>query len=129
MIDNCVRFFGEKPKPVFSPLAPGDHPELDSSDLLDLEGTKIYQSLIGALQWVIQIGRFDVATAVMTMSRFRAAPRKGHMDRVKRIHGYISKMRHAVIRIRTEEPDYSSVCCLTASGRDKHGVTLDTEQP
>ena len=69
MIDDYVRFFGEKPKPVFSPLVPGDHPELDSSDLLDLEGTKIYQSLISALQWVIQIGGFDVATAVMTMSR------------------------------------------------------------
>jgi hypothetical protein len=45
-------------------LAKGDHPELDTSDLLDMEGIKIYQSLIGALQWVIQIGRFDVATAV-----------------------------------------------------------------
>jgi hypothetical protein len=41
-----------------------------------MEGIKIYQSLIGALQWVIQIGRFDVATAVMTMSRFRASPDK-----------------------------------------------------
>ena len=42
------------------------------------------------------------------MSRFRAAPRKGHLERVQRIHGYISKMRHGVLRIRTEEPDYSS---------------------
>ena len=41
------------------------------------------------------------------MSRFRAAPREGHMERVKRIHGYLSKLRHGVIRIRTDEPDYS----------------------
>jgi hypothetical protein len=33
-----------------------------------------------ALQWVIQIGCFDIITAVMTMSCFQAAPRKGHMD-------------------------------------------------
>ena len=109
MIDNYVRIFGQKPKQASSPLVKGDHPELDTSDLLDMEDAKIYQSLIGALQWVIQIGRFDVATAVMTMSRFRAAPRQGHMDRVKRIHGYISKMRHGVIRMRTEEPDYSDI--------------------
>jgi hypothetical protein len=56
-------------------------------DLLNHEDTKIYQSLIGALQWVVQLGRIDIITAVMTMSRFRAAPRQGHMDRVKRIHG------------------------------------------
>ena len=43
------------------------------------------------------------------MSRFRAAPRQGHMDRVRRIIGYLSKMRHAIIRIRTTEPDYSSL--------------------
>ena len=59
------------------------------------------------LQWVIQIGRFDITTAVMTLSRFRAAPRQGHLDRVKRIFGYLSKMRHATIRIRTGEPDFS----------------------
>jgi hypothetical protein len=82
---------------------------LDTSELLNDEGVRNYQSLIGALQWAISIGRFDVATAVMTMSGFRVAPRQGHLDRVKRIYGYLSKMRHAVIRIRTEEPDYSDL--------------------
>ena len=38
---------------------------------------------------------------------FRTAPWKGHLERVKRIHGYLSKMRHGAIRIRTEMPDYS----------------------
>ena len=70
---------------------------------------KIYQSLIGGMQWVIQIGRFDVSTAVMTLSRFRAAPRRGHLDRVKRIHGYLSKMWFGIVRIRTEEPDFSAI--------------------
>ena len=109
LLDNYKRLFGTQPKAATSPLIKNDHPELDDSELLDLEHIKIYQSLIGGLQWVIQIGRFDVSTAVMTLSRFRAAPRQGHMDRVKRIHGYMSKMRHAVIRIRTEEPDYSDL--------------------
>ena len=108
-IDNYVRIFGQKPKQYTSPLVKGDHPELDTSDLLEIDDIKIYQSLIGALQWTVQIGRFDVGTAVMTMSRFRAAPRQGHLDRVKRINGYLSKMRHAVIRIRTDVPDFSDI--------------------
>jgi hypothetical protein len=45
----------------------------------------------------------------MTLSSFRAAPRQGHFERVKRVFGYVSKMRHAAIRIRTDEPDYSDL--------------------
>ena len=109
ILDNYKRIFGQNPKQASSPLVKGDHPELDTSELLDTENVKIYQSLIGALQWVIQIGRFDISTSVMTLSRFRALPRQGHLDRVKRIHGYLSKMRHGLVRIRTEKPDYSDI--------------------
>jgi len=45
----------------------------------------------------------------MTMSSFRAEPRVGHMDRVKRMYSYLSKFKHATIRIRTGEPDYSDL--------------------
>jgi hypothetical protein len=97
------------PRTASSPLVKNDHPELDTSELLDVEGTKIYQSLIGAMQWVIQIGRWDITTSVMTLSRFRAFPRQGHLDRIKRIYGYLRKMKHGTIKIRTELPDYSNI--------------------
>ena len=110
MIDNYVRLFGEKPNQnMMSPIEKGDHPEMDTSEFLDPEKVKIYQSLIGALQWVVTIGRFDVMTAVVTLSGFRAAPRQGHLDRVKRIYGYLSKMKHGKIRVRIQEPDYSDL--------------------
>ena len=54
--------------------------------------------------------RFDIQTAVMSpMSSFRAAPRKLHLERVKRIYSYISKIKHVTIRVRTEEPDFSGL--------------------
>jgi hypothetical protein len=110
MLANYERIFGEKPKKsYYSPLDKGDHPELDDSELLDETGIKTYQSLIGALQWVVSIGRFDVQTALMTLSSFRTLPRRGHLDRVKRIYGYLRNMDDACIRIRTEEPDYSDL--------------------
>ena len=46
---------------------------------------------------------------LMTMLPFRSAPREGHLDQVKRICCYLSKMKHSVIRICTDEPDYSSI--------------------
>ena len=110
MIDGYMTLFKSKPKTnVSSPLEKGDHPELDYSELLDEEGISIYQSLIGSLQWAVSLGRLDIMTAVMTMSSFRAIPRKGHLERVKRIYSYITKMKHATIRVRTEEPDFSAL--------------------
>ena len=56
--DACERMFGEKPSQRFqAPLEAGDHPELDTSELLDADGIQKYQSLIGSLQWAISIGR------------------------------------------------------------------------
>jgi hypothetical protein len=104
MVDMYQRHFGAKPRHVYhSPLEKGDHPEMDTTTILDYEKTSIYQSLIGALQWIITIGRFDVLTAVI------AAPRLCHLERVKRIYGYLTRMDQAKIRVRTEEPDYSGL--------------------
>ena len=77
---NCEREFGEKPRPAASPLEKGDHPELDVSELLDPEGVTKYQSIVGSVQWAISLGRFDVTAAAMTLSSFRALPRKGHLE-------------------------------------------------
>ena len=57
-----------------TPLVEGDHPEMDESPLLDDDAVLQYQSLIGSLQWLISIGRWDIQTAVMSMSSFRVAP-------------------------------------------------------
>ena len=110
MIDSYHRLFGVKPKTIYSsPLEKGDHPELDTSPELDIKDVKIYQSMIGAAQWVVSLGRFDVATAVMTLSSFRATPRQGHLNRIKRVYGYLAKMRHGKLRFRTGLPDYSAL--------------------
>ena len=110
IIAGYLTMFGSKPKAnISSPLEKGDHPETDDSALLDEDGIAQYQSLIGSLQWAVSLGRFDIQTAVMSLSSFRAAPRKGHLNRVKRIYSYIAKMKHATIRVRTEEPDFSGL--------------------
>ena len=101
--------FGCKAKEYTSPLEKGDHPETDTSEELDMEGIKRYQTLIGCLQWAVSLGRFDIHTATMTMSRFRVAPRQGHLDRLKRIYGYLRKFSSAAIRVRVAEPDFSEL--------------------
>ena len=131
MADAYIRMYGTPPnRKVTSPLEKNDHPELDTSDLLDAEGIQQYQSLIGTLQWCITLGRFDIATAVMSMSSFRAAPRKGHLERVKRICGYLYKMNEGCIRVRTETPDYSDLPEIDVSWlRSVYGKVEELNDP
>ena len=109
MLDTYKRLFGEKPKSYTSPLEKNDHPELDLSPEIDDDGRAKYMSLIGQSQWLISLGRFDISCAIMTMSRFRAAPREGHMKRLKRIYGYIKQYPKGAIRVRVGLPDYSEL--------------------
>jgi hypothetical protein len=60
---------------------------------------------MGALQWLVTLGRFDVHIAVSTMSSYRVLPRQGHLERLKRIYGYIKKNPDGAIRYRTNIPD------------------------
>ncbi len=109
MLSNYELLFKEVPKEYQSPLDRGDHPELDISPELDEDGKAMYLSMIGALQWAVSLGRYDIATAVMTMSRFRAAPRKGHLERLKRMYGYLRRFNKGSIRVRTETPNYANL--------------------
>ena len=107
--EDFIRWFGKAPSTkIKSPLEKGDHPELDTSEFLETEDIEKYQSMIGSLQWLISIGRWDMLTHVMTMSSFRSAPRSGHLKRVMRIYEYACNFKHFKLRYRTEEPDLSS---------------------
>ena len=69
------------------PMAAGDHPELDKSKHLDDDEHTKYQMLIGMLNWIVTIGRIDIAFAVSSLSRFIACPRQGHMGRALYVFG------------------------------------------
>ena len=65
--------------------------------------------MIGALQWCVSLGRFDILAAVMSLSSFRAAPREGHLARAKHVYGYLRKQNRCGIRFRTGLPDMSGI--------------------
>ena len=110
MVDNYTRMFNEKPKMnVQSPLEKNDHPELDDSEFLEATGIQQYQSIIGSAQWAISLGRFDIYTAVMTLSSFRSAPRTGHLERAKRLVRYLARFKYGDIKFRTMLPDYTDL--------------------
>ena len=87
-----------------TPVTDGDHPEEDTSELLNDEDHRWYQMLIGMLNWIVCIGRLDIAFATSSLSRFTACPRKGHMDRVLRVFGYLRKYHNRRIVVDSRDP-------------------------
>lgn len=81
------------------------------------------------------IGRIDIVTAVMTMSSFCSCPCVGHLDRVKRIYGYLSKMCHTTICVCTRQSDFSDLpdqdfdWASSVYGNVKETIPLDAPEP
>ena len=76
-------FPGESPPQVKSPWDKNDHPELDNSELANDDLITKLMCMIGQLQWAVTPGRYDIIAHVMSMSRFRLAPKVGHIESVE----------------------------------------------
>ena len=108
LADTYKRLFNvAPPKGYKTPLDKNNHPELDTSEILEGDMAPKDLTMVGQLQWLVTLGRFDLHAQVATMSRFRAAPRQGHMDRLKRIYSYAIRTKDYATRLRTDHPDYS----------------------
>ena len=106
--ETYVRLFNTEPsKGLRTPLEKNDYPELDTSDILDGQQVNHYLTMVGQLEWLIILGRFDIQAQVITMSRVQAQPSQGHLERLKRIYAYVIRTKDYAMRSRTTQPDYS----------------------
>ena len=65
-----------------TPMSEVTHPELDESPLLNAADHAKFRSIVGCANWLITLGRFDIAYATNQYSRFAHAPRQGHLLRI-----------------------------------------------
>ena len=91
-----------------TPMDKEYHPELDESPLLNAELHSRYRSMVGSLNWLITIGRFDVQFAVTALARYSHAPRAGHLNALLRVMGYIKKFKKAKILVDPTLPNHEA---------------------
>ena len=65
-----------------APISKDYRPEIDISPELDHDKASLYQSLIGSLQWMVEMGQIDIACEVSMLSSCLAMPREGHLQQV-----------------------------------------------
>ena len=117
-------------------LDTNDHPELDTSAFCDEDDKEKYQSLVGLMQWAVSLGRFNIMTAVMTMSNFRECLRVGHLNRLHCMVSFLYQFRGAKLRYRTEKPDFPTTLDIpplnwkyTPYGNPSEQLPLDAPKP
>jgi hypothetical protein len=94
-VQNIEKYMQKLPKKAASGPWPSNYAsEMNASDELDAEMSSYYQSQIGVLHWIVELGRVDIMTEVSTLASHMALPREGHLDAVFSIFRYYLKRRH-----------------------------------
>ena len=79
-------------------------PELDVSRELGPALASYYQSLIGILRWIVELGRVDVCLEVSMMSSHLALPREGHLLAVFHIFAYLNAHHNSELVFDPSDP-------------------------
>jgi hypothetical protein len=79
------------PTKAETPLCTCYRPELDVTPELNPSEAAYYQSLIGILRWIVELGRVDICLQVSIMSSHLVLPREGHLEQVFHIFAHLKK--------------------------------------
>jgi hypothetical protein len=88
-----------------APLKNDYRPEIDLSVELEPVDAAYYQSLIGILRWIVELGRVDICCEVSMMSSCLALPRFGHLQQLYYIFAYLKKHHNTEMVFDPTIPD------------------------
>ena len=66
---------------------------MDVSPELPPDQASYYQTIIGVMRWMVELGRVDIAVEISQLSSFLAMPRRGHMVSALHVMSYL-KIKH-----------------------------------
>ena len=92
-------------KGVKAPFTSSYRPEVDGSEELDDEGATYYQSLIGILRWIVELGRIDVGVEASMLASCMALPREGNLQQLFHVFAYLKNKHNARLVFDPTYPD------------------------
>jgi hypothetical protein len=92
------------PKTAETPMSSSYRPELDVTPELGPTDAAYYQSLIGVLRWIVELGRVDICLECSMMSSYLALPREGHLKQVLHIFAHLKKYHNTELVFDPSDP-------------------------
>ena len=93
------------PLRALTPIRTDYRPELDVTIELNAIDSAYYQSLIGILRWMVELGRVDICLEVSMLSSHLALPREGHLDQIFNIFAYLKRNHNSEMIFDPSDPD------------------------
>ena len=103
-VKNVEEYVGRPENSHLKIPSKAETPLLDVSPELTPRDSAYYQSLIGILRWIVELGRIDISLEVSMMSSHLAMPRKGHLDQVLHILAYLRKYHNTELIYDPSDP-------------------------
>ncbi len=93
------------PSRCVTPMQANYRPELDVTSKMKIEGIRYCQELIGVLRWAVELGRIDITMEVLMLSSYLALPRKGQLQQVYHVFGYLKARPKKTLVFDPTHPD------------------------
>ena len=87
-----------------TPMTSGYRPEIDIKPELGEEDAEYFQSLIGVLRWIVELGRFDINVEASMMSSHMEIPREGHIQELLHVFAYLKKHMNTDMMFDRSDP-------------------------
>lgn len=87
-----------------TPLSSNYRPEVDVTPELGPVEAAYYQSLIGILRWMVELGRVDICLEVSMMSSHLCLPREGHLGQLFHMFAYLKKYHNSEMVFDPSDP-------------------------
>ena len=92
-VDNVKEYLSNKGKKLavksLTPLTSNYRPDINITEELGEDESSYYQSLIGVLRWIVELGQVDIFCKVSMLSSHLALPRCGHLSQVLHMFAYL----------------------------------------
>ena len=105
-VESYLRQIGKSlPKRVKSPFSTNYRPEIDTTPELSPKEAAYYQSLIGILRWIVELGRIDIAVEASMMASCMAMPRKGQLEQLFHMFAFLKNKHNSEMVFDPSEPN------------------------
>jgi hypothetical protein len=79
-------------------------PELDVTPELGPTDAAYFQSIIGILRWIVELGRIDICLETSMLSSHLALPREGHLAQTFHVFAYLRKYHNTEMVFDPSDP-------------------------
>ena len=102
--EELARRNSQLPSRCNSPMQTSYRPETDTSPELSPKDAAYFQSLIGILRWIVELGRVYICLEVSMLSSHLALPRQGHLEQLFHVFAYLKKYHNSEMVFDPSDP-------------------------